>query len=130
MDVPAPANAAASLLLRHLGAYGELITEEVALAYAAFLQRLWAGIVLILAGVFALAMACVWAIAATWRTPAQMWMIAGLFTLFVVVTVISLVILRTRSNAAPALLARTGQQWHKDRLLLDDLLVRMGRNSE
>jgi uncharacterized membrane protein YqjE len=130
MDVPAPAHAAASLLLRHLGAYGELITEELALAYGAFLRRLWAGIVLVLAGVFSIALACVWAIAATWRTPAQMWMIAGLFALFVAATAISLLILKARSSAAPALLTRTGQEWHKDRLLLDDLLVRLSGKAE
>lgn len=40
------ANAAASLIVRHAGAYGELIAEDVGLAYAALLRRLWAGVVL------------------------------------------------------------------------------------
>ena len=130
MEVPAPANAAASLLLRHLGAYGELIAEELGLAYGAFLRRLRAGIVLILAVVFCVAMACVWAIAATWSTPARMWMIAGLFFVFLVTSVSSLMVLKARRNSAPRLLARTGLELQKDRLLLDDLLLRLTSKPE
>ncbi len=130
MDGPAPATAGASLLLRHLGAYGELIAEELGLAYAAFLRRVRAGIVLIVAGVFCIAMACVWAIAATWSTPERMRMIGGLFALFFVTSVTSLLVLRARRNAAPRLLARAGLEWQKDRLLLDDLLLRLNGRPE
>lgn len=120
------ANAAASLILRHAGAYGELIAEDVGLAYAALLRRLWAGVVLTTAGVLSIAMACVWAIALTWDTAGRMWLIAGLFGLFVLTSVASLLVLKALYNNPQGLLARTGVEWQKDRLLLDDFLARSG----
>ena len=117
-------NAAASLIVRHAGAYGELITEDVGLAYAALLRRLWAGVALTMAGVLSIAMACVWAIALTWDTPGRMWLIAGLFGFFVLASVASLLVLKALQNNPQGLLARTGLEWQKDRLLLGDLLAR------
>ena len=73
--------AAASLIVRHADAYGAIIAEDLGFAYAAFLQRRWAGVVFVVAGVFSIAMACVWAIALTWDTPGRRWLIAGLFVL-------------------------------------------------
>jgi len=129
-DVLAPANAAASLFLRHVSAYGELVAEELGLAYAAFLRRLWGGLVLIAAGAFSVAMACVWAIAATWSTPGRMWLIAGLFGLFVLTTVASFLVLKAPRNEPQRLLARTRLEWQKDCLLLDDLLLRSSSKQE
>jgi uncharacterized membrane protein YqjE len=128
--VLAPANSVASLFLRHVGAYGELIAEELGLAYAAFLRRLMAGLVLIAAGAFSIAMACVWAIAVTWSTPGRMWLIAGLFGLFVVTSVASLLVFKAPRNEPQRLLARTRLEWQKDRLLLDDLLLRSSGKPE
>jgi uncharacterized membrane protein YqjE len=128
--VLAPANSVASLFLRHVGAYGELIAEELGFAYAAFLRRLLAGLVLIAAGAFSIAMACVWAIAVTWSTPGRIWLIAGLFGLFVVTSVASLVVLKAPKNEPQRLLARTRLEWQKDRLLLDDLLLRSSGKPE
>jgi len=128
--VLAPANTAASLFLRHVSAYGELIAEELGLAYAAFLRRLWAGLVLIAAAAFSVAMACVWAIAVTWSTPGRMWLIAGLFGLFVVTSLASLLVLKAPKNEAQRLLAKTRLEWRKDCLLLDDLLLRSSGKPE
>jgi hypothetical protein len=126
----ARANAAASLFLRHASAYGELIAEELGFAYAASLRRLWAGLLLLAAGMFAIAMACVWAIALTWSTPGRMWLIAGLFGLFVITAVVSFVLLKAPGNQPQRLLARTRLEWQKDRLLLDELLQRARRKPE
>jgi uncharacterized membrane protein YqjE len=124
-----PVNTAASLFMRHAAAYGELIAEELGVAYAGFVRRLWAGVVLAAAGVFAIAMACVWAIAATWSTPGRMWLIAGLFAAFMLISVAALWFLRAPRNRMP-LLAGTAFEWRKDRLLLNDLLAQSSVKSE
>ena len=118
--------AAASLIVRHADAYGAIIAEDLGFAYAAFLQRLWAGVVFVAAGVFSIAMACVWAIALTWDTPGRMWLISGLFGLFVLTSVAALLVLKGLRNNPQGLLAKTGVEWEKDRMLLDDLLARSG----
>lgn len=118
------ATAAASLIVRHASAYADLIAEDVGLAHAAFLRRLLVGVVLMTAGVFSIAMACVWVIALTWDTPGRIWLIVGLFALFMVIALVSLVVLKSLQNSPHGLLTRTRLEWQKDRVLLDDLLAR------
>jgi uncharacterized membrane protein YqjE len=84
-------------------------------------------------GVFSIAMACVWVIGLTWDTPGRMWLIAALFGLFVLTSVVALLVLEVLKNNPQGLLARTRLEWQKDRLewqkdrlLLDDLLARSG----
>jgi uncharacterized membrane protein YqjE len=118
--------AAASLVVRHARAYGDLITDDAGSAYAAFVRRLWVGVVLAAAVAFSVVMACVWIIAATWDTPARQWLIAGLFGLFVLASVAAFLVLRALNNPPPRLLPKTRLEWEKDRVLLDDILARSG----
>ena len=117
---------AASLVVRHARAYGDLITDDTGSAYAAFVRRLWVGVVLAAAVAFSVVMACVWIIAATWDTPARQWLIAGLFGLFVSASVAAFMVLRALNNPPPRLLPKTRSEWEKDRVLLDDILARSG----
>jgi len=117
---------ATSLVVRHARAYGDLITDDVESASAAFGRRLWVGIVLAAAVVFSVGMACVWVIAATWDTPARQWLIGGLFGLFVLTSVAAFMVLRALNNPPPRLLPKTRLEWEKDRVLLDDILARSG----
>jgi uncharacterized membrane protein YqjE len=117
---------AASLVVTHACAYGDLIADDVESASAAFGRRLWVGIVLAAAVVFSVGMACVWVIAATWDTPARQWLIGGLFGLFVLTSVAAFMVLRALNNPPPRLLPKTRLEWEKDRVLLDDILARSG----
>jgi uncharacterized membrane protein YqjE len=117
---------AASLVVRHARAYGDLITDDAGSAYAAFVRRLWVGVVLAAAVAFSVVMACVWIIAAAWDTPARQWLIAGLFGLFVLASVAAFMVLRALNNPPPRLLPKTRLEWEKDRVLLDDILARSG----
>jgi uncharacterized membrane protein YqjE len=103
-----------------------LITDDAGSAYAALVRRLWVGVVLAVAVAFAVVMACVWIIAATWDTPARQWLIAGLFGLFVLASVAAFLVLRALNNPPPRLLPKTRSEWEKDRVLLDDILARSG----
>jgi hypothetical protein len=55
-----------------------------------------------------------------------MWLIAGLFGLFVLTSVAAFLVLRALRNNPQGLLAKSGLEWEKDRMLLDDLLARSG----
>jgi ABC-type sugar transport system permease subunit len=90
--------ATASLVVRHVGAYGDFIAEDAGFAYAAFLQRFWSSVIFVAAAVLSIAMACVWAIALTWDTAGRMRLIAGVFGLFVLTSVVALIVLRALRN--------------------------------
>jgi hypothetical protein len=116
--------AAASIVVRHAGAYTDLIVSDVDAAGQVFGRRLWAGAILAAGVAFAAAMACVWVIAISWDTPARIWAIAGLIALFAAVAVIAYVELKAL-KAAPRVLSRTAREWEKDRVLLEELLTRV-----
>jgi uncharacterized membrane protein YqjE len=69
-------------------------------------------------------MACLWVIAVTWDSPGRLWVIAGLFGLFALTSAAAFQVLRVLKDQWQGLLPQTGSEWDKDRLLLDDLLVR------
>jgi hypothetical protein len=114
----------ASLAVRHVSAYGDLIADDVSSSYEAFGRRLWAGLVLAAGVGFSVAMACVWAIALTWNTAGGLWLIAGLFGLFVTISLAAFLVLKVLKGQQRSLLPKTGSEWRKDRVLLDDLLSR------
>ena len=115
---------AASLVVRHAGAYGDLISDDLGSAYDALSKRFWVGVVFSGALVFSIAMGCVWAIAVTWDTPGRLWLIAGLLGLFVLTSAIAFLVLRVLKGKWQGMLPKTESEWEQDRLLLDDLLAR------
>jgi uncharacterized membrane protein YqjE len=117
--------AAASIVVRHAGAYTDLIVSDVDAAGQVFGRRLWAGAILAAGVAFAAAMACVWVIAITWDTPARIWAIAALLALFTAVAVIAYVELKALKAAPRSVLSRTAREWEKDRVLLEELLTRV-----
>ena len=117
--------AAASIVVRHAGAYTDLIVSDVDAAGQVFGRRLWAGAILAAGVAFAAAMACVWVIAITWDTPARIWAIAGLIAFFAVVAVVAYVKLQALKAAPRSVLSKTAREWDKDRVLLEELLTRV-----
>jgi uncharacterized membrane protein YqjE len=113
-----------SLIVRHAGAYGDLIADDMQCAYTALARRLWVGVILVVAVVFALALACVGVIALTWDTPNRLPMIAGLFGVFVFASIAALIGLRNQQRQQQVFIPQAGLEWQKDRRLLDDLLVK------
>src|SRR5579862_1574729 len=63
----------APAVLRHLIAYGELLCEETGDALRQSRRRALGLAVTVAAGVMALALACLWAIAASWDGPNRLW---------------------------------------------------------
>jgi hypothetical protein len=116
--------AAASIVVRHAGAYTDLIVSDVDAAGQDLGRRLRAGAILVAGAVFAAAMACVGVIAITWDTPGRIWAIAGLLAVFATIAVIAYLHLKAL-KAAPSVLSRTAREWQKDRVLLEELLARV-----
>ena len=121
MDTLQRASTLASLLVRHICAYGDLVADDVSKALAALGRRVMVAVVAVAAGMFAVGMGCLWAVAVVWDTAARLWLIGGLFAAFTLVALWALVTLR-RLGIDSRLMTRTGAEWQKDRQLLDELL--------
>lgn len=122
MDTLQRASALTTLLVRHACAYGDLVADDLSAALTALGRRLWVAAVLVGALGFAVAMACLLAVAALWDTAARLWVIGGLFAVFALVAAWAIVILRRLGSQGQRLLSRTGAEWEKDRQLLEQLL--------
>ncbi len=90
------------------------------------MRRLWAGVILAGAVTFLTVLACVAVIAITWETPARLWTIGGLLGLFSLIAICALVALRTPKETL-SILPQTATEWHKDRVLLEEILTRSHR---
>jgi hypothetical protein len=117
---------AATLAVRHAGAYADLLASDLDASSRAIRGRLIAAGVLGFASMLAVSLACVWLLAATWDTPGRPWALGGLLVLFVLVALVSFLRIRSINAAAPAMLAQISREWAKDRSVLEDLLRRDG----
>ena len=117
-------SAVAAIAVRHAGAYTELILSDLDAASSALRRRAIAAAVMACASVFAVAIGCVWVIAATWDTAARHWVIGGLLGLFLGIAAVALWRLKALGAAAPGVLPQTAREWSKDRRLLEELFER------
>jgi len=117
-------SAAASIVVRHVGAYAELIRTDLDASTQQLRRRLLAAGVLAAASFFAVAVACAWLIGATWDSEARDWVLAGLVTLFVGVALLAYWRLTRLRAQQPRMLGLTAREWAKDRQLLEELLQR------
>ena len=115
---------AASIAVRHAGAYADLVLCDVDTAGRSVRRRIAAGAVLVVSGLLALVMACVWILAATWDTAGRNWALGGLLVLFALVAGFSYRALQELNADAPGVLSRTAREWAKDRQLLEELIAR------
>jgi uncharacterized membrane protein YqjE len=115
---------AATLAVRHAGAYADLLASDLDASSRALRGRLIAAGILGFATLVAVSLACVWVLAATWDTPQRYWALGGLLALFVIIALVSFLRIRSISAAAPPMLAQISREWAKDRRMLEDLLRR------
>jgi uncharacterized membrane protein YqjE len=113
----------APAVLRHLIAYGELLCEETGDALRQSRRRALGFAVTVAAGVMALALACVWIIAANWDGPYRLVVVGALCGLFVVVALIGVAYARgaplNASSQPPFERLRT--EWQADLRQLSQL---------
>ena len=114
----------ASILVRHIAAYTDLIAADMSVSGRELEERIWLGTLLAGASLLAAGMLCVGLIALTWDNASRMWVIAGLLGVFVVIAAVALRTLRARRAVASGRRSTTGIEWDKDRLLIARLLDR------
>jgi uncharacterized membrane protein YqjE len=113
---------AAPALLRHVLAYADLASLDLARAQREFAAEFLASIIAAICGLFAVFMGCLAVVAYTWDTPhrvsAIVWMGAGFFGVAVIAAAYRTNAVRARSQ----FLASVRQQWQEDRVILERIL--------
>jgi uncharacterized membrane protein YqjE len=113
---------AAPALLRHLAAYADLASLELARAGREIGAQIVASAIVAVCGLFALGLGCLGVIAYTWDTPhrvgAILWMAGGFLGLAIAAAVYLARVARSRSQ----FLASVRREWLEDRVLLERLL--------
>ena len=117
-----------SLLLQHIAAYADLLTEELVRSRNAIGLRL-NGLLLLAASLMgATTMLCVAIVAANWDTPRRMTAIYALLAGFMVLAVAAGSYVRNLRLRQPPPFAKLRREWQLDRELLANLLS--GRSEE
>jgi uncharacterized membrane protein YqjE len=114
---------AAPALLRHIAAYVDLASLDLAATCREFAAEFVASAVLAICGLFAVLMGCLIVVALTWdttyRVAAIAWMGGGFLLLAVVAAVYRSSIVRAKSP----LLASVRREWQDDRVILERILA-------
>jgi uncharacterized membrane protein YqjE len=113
---------AAPALLRHLAAYIDLASLDLARAYRETAAELLAVAIIVIGALFAVFMGCLAVVAFTWDTPYRMsaiaWMGGGFSCVAVAAAVYRSRIVRAKSR----FLDSVRREWQEDRVLLDRIL--------
>jgi uncharacterized membrane protein YqjE len=113
---------AAPALLRHLAAYADLASLDLARTCREIAAEFIASAVLAIAALFALLMGCVAVVACTWDTPYRVSAIAWMGGGFLLVAVVAAVYRSSVVRARSQFLASVRRQWQEDRVLLERIL--------
>jgi uncharacterized membrane protein YqjE len=113
---------AAPALLRHVAAYVELVSLDLARAQREITTELLALAVVAICGLFAVFMGCLAVVAYTWDTPYRVAAIAWMGGGFVVVAIAAAVSRANVARAKSQFLASVRQEWQQDRILLERIL--------
>jgi uncharacterized membrane protein YqjE len=113
---------AAPALLRHVAAYVELVSLDLARAQKEITTELLALAVVAICGLFAVFMGCLVVVAYTWDTPYRVAAIAWMGGGFVVVAIAAAAYRANASRAKSQFLASVRQEWQQDRVLLERIL--------
>lgn len=112
----------APAVLRHLIAYGELLCEEAGDALRQSRRRALGFAVTVTAGVMALSLACVWAIAASWDGPNRLTVVGALCGCFVIIALVGAAYTRGAVRAGGAMpFERLKAEWQADMRELERL---------
>ena len=116
-------SAAATVAVRHIGAYLDLLRSDLDIGIGLVRRRLVAACVMGAALTMATALLCAWAIAEAWNTPERPWVLGGLVGILVMIALIAFWRIRVL-RSAPGLLSQTTRELSKDRTMLMAFLER------
>jgi uncharacterized membrane protein YqjE len=109
-------------LLRHLAAYVDLASLDLARTQREITTELLALAVVAICGLFAVFMGCLAVVAYTWDTPHRVAAIAWMGGGFVVVAIAAAVYRANAARARSQFLATVRREWEQDRVLLERIL--------
>jgi uncharacterized membrane protein YqjE len=113
---------AAPALLRHIAAYVDLASLDLARAQREITAEVVALAVMALCGLFALFMGCLVVVACTWDTPHRVAAIAWMGGGFLGVAVIAAIIRSKLCASKSPLLSAVREQWQQDRALVERIV--------
>ena len=109
-------------LLRHLGAYVDLASLDLARTRREMTTELLALAVVAICGLFAIFMGCLAVVAYTWDTPHRVAAIAWLGGGFLVVAIAAAAYRASAARAKSQFLGSVRREWEQDRVLLEHIL--------
>jgi uncharacterized membrane protein YqjE len=109
-------------LLRHLGAYVDLASLDLARRQREMTTELLAFAVVAICGLFAVFMGCLVVVACTWDTPHRVAAIAWMGGGFVVVAIAAAAYRANAARSKSQFLATVRREWQQDRVLLERIL--------
>jgi uncharacterized membrane protein YqjE len=101
-------------VVRHVLAYGELLSVESAAAARELRRQLLALLIVGIAGALAVLMGCVWVIGATWDTPHRMPALSALCLGFTALTLAAAWFANSRPRGRPRPFERVSAEWQED----------------
>jgi uncharacterized membrane protein YqjE len=114
---------AAPALLRHLGAYIELIASDLDQARRDAIASIMSAMVIGIGLLFAVLMGCLAVIAVTWDTPHRLAAIAWMGGGFLVVALIGLVYRSNTSSGQAPFLDSVRREWEQDSVIFERILA-------
>jgi uncharacterized membrane protein YqjE len=114
---------AAPALLRHLAAYVDLASLDLARAHREIAARILASAILLLCALFAVFMGCLTVVAYTWDTPHRVSAIAWMGCGFLGAAAVAAVYRANIARSQAPLLASVRREWQEDRVLLERILT-------
>jgi uncharacterized membrane protein YqjE len=113
---------AAPALLRHIAAYVDLASLDLARTSREIAAELVVSAIAVICGLFAVLMGCLAVVAYTWDTPYRMSAIAWMGGGFLLVAIVAAILRANAVRARSAFLASVRREWQQDRVLLERIL--------
>jgi uncharacterized membrane protein YqjE len=113
---------AAPALLRHIGAYVELVALDLARAQREITAQVVASAIAAICALFALFMFCLGVVAYTWDTAYRVAAIAWMGGGFLVIAIAAVIYRARLARARSPLLSDVKREWQEDRVILERFL--------
>jgi uncharacterized membrane protein YqjE len=113
---------AAPALMRHIGAYLELIGLDLQRTQREIMAQVVATAIVAICALFAVFLVCVGVIAYTWDTPYRVAAIAWMAGVFVLVAVGALIFRARIARERSAMFADVQREWQEDKVILERFL--------
>jgi uncharacterized membrane protein YqjE len=113
---------AAPALLRHMAAYVDLASLDLARSCRELAAEFIASAVLAICALFAVLMACLAVVALTWDTPYRVAAIAWMGGGFLLLAILAAVYRSSIVRAKSPLLGSVRSEWQEDRVILERIL--------